>query len=84
MNGAEMHLGALLGQNDNLPTRFVFFHAAMGLDDLIEGKHLTDLWPQRAFLDLLHQLLKRCANEILRAAPHKSSGSQPSGSRPWG
>src|SRR5580700_248172 len=59
---------ALLGQHDDLSTRLVLLHAAMGLSDLVEVEGFADLDVQCASCDLLDQILERCPHEIVRFA----------------
>src|SRR5215468_12757680 len=48
-----------LGQHDDLPSRLVFLHAAVGLDDVVETEGLADLDVQLSGNDLLDQLVER-------------------------
>src|SRR5713101_224047 len=57
-----------LGQHHDLPTRFVLFHAAMCLNDLVEVERFADLDAQCARCDLFDQILDRCPHEIFRFA----------------
>ena len=56
--------GALLGQHDDLSTRFVLLHAAMRLNDFVKVEGFADLDVQCAHCDLLDQILER------RPPPH--------------
>src|SRR5467141_1850812 len=60
--------GALLAQHDDLSTRFVLFHAAMRLNDLVKVEGFADLDVQRTRGDLLDQFFERRPHEIIRFA----------------
>src|ERR1700675_854281 len=60
--------GALLGQHDDLSTRFVLLHAAMRLNDFVKVEGFADLDVQRTRGDLLDQFFERCPHEIIRFA----------------
>src|SRR5438132_5204964 len=57
-----------LGQNNDLSSGLVLFHATMSFRDLIEMKDPAYVDMQRACRDLLDKFVERRPHEILRAA----------------
>src|ERR1700721_2265184 len=60
--------GALLGKHDYLSPRFVLFHAAMRVNDLLKVEGFADLDVHRTRSDLLDQFFERRPHEIFRVA----------------
>ena len=63
-NGPLLLLSLPLGEHNDFSSGFVFFHAAVGFDDLVELEDLSDLHLKHPGGYLIDQLLKRSFHEI--------------------
>jgi hypothetical protein len=53
------------GQHNDLAARFVLFHTAMRLNNLVKVEDLADLNLQCARGDLFYQFIEGCAHEVV-------------------